>query len=140
MEEKVGCKGKEKGRKKENTHNQGSNGHISPVDHPKGPGCEPPIAFSRGHSKNLFSEETVQNGALVAFVNASNSDRELQILKLVEADIDCVLKVVCEKEESCGVFLLGQVLAGLKVKYDMKITTTDRHTKSSLAHQGIRVF
>lgn len=50
----------------------------------------------------MLSQEPTQHRAIVALVRASDSDRELDVAEVPEADIDGVLQSITEDEESGG--------------------------------------
>ncbi len=69
------------------------------MEHPEGPGREPPVAVLRGNSEHLLFEELAEHGALVALVDAGHGHGQLQVFELVQADVDRILEMVGEEEE-----------------------------------------
>jgi hypothetical protein len=85
------------------------------VEHPEGPGGKPAVAFLGGDGEDFFFEEPAEHGAVVTFVDAGYGNGELEVFDLVEADVDGVREVVCEKEEGSGVFCHLLLVNGGKV-------------------------
>jgi len=71
-------------------HNNGTDGHVSAVEHPKRPRRKPAVALLCGESENFLLEQFAQDGTVIAFVDTGDGDGELQVLELVETDSNSI--------------------------------------------------
>jgi hypothetical protein len=69
------------------------------MQHPKGPGCQPPVALPSRDGQYLVFQKLAQNWALITFIDARYSYSQLEIFQLVKADVDGIAEVISKKEE-----------------------------------------
>lgn len=73
------------------TYDKTPNGHVLAPQHPESPHGHPSVTMYGGLGEDLVLDQGSQDGSVVALVNTSDRDRQLQVFHLLSADAHGVL-------------------------------------------------
>lgn len=77
-----------------NTHNKRPHCHVSPSQHPEGPGREPAIPLTRCNRQDLLLQQFPQHRPVAALVDARDGNGQLKVLQLTETDLNGTVEPV----------------------------------------------
>lgn len=75
-------------------YDQSSDCHISSVQHPEHPRCQPAVAFLSSQRQYLLLKKLLQNRPLLALIYPRYCNCKLEVFKLVQDDIDSVPETI----------------------------------------------